>query len=162
LDGLADGVATSGGAGGDRAWPTGADLLLGPPDYMAPEQISGRPADGRTDQYALACAAFELLSGGPPFQRVHGLAVIYAHSSEPPPALTSVRPGAAAGGGGRRAGQGTRQGTRGPLILHWNGTTWRCYTQRPAAGHPERSHTGVDARGGVDRQAGAGGQFDQG
>ena len=34
-----------------------------------PEQIEGRPVDGRTDQYALACAAFELLSGEPPFRR---------------------------------------------------------------------------------------------
>lgn len=41
----------------------------------------------------LACAAFEMLSGQPPFPRDHGMAVIYAHASEPPPALTSRCPG---------------------------------------------------------------------
>jgi serine/threonine-protein kinase len=35
----------------------------------APEQIEGRPVDGRADQYALACTAFELLTGEAPFQR---------------------------------------------------------------------------------------------
>ena len=42
---------------------TGTGVSMGTPAYMAPEQIDGRPVDGRTDQYALACAAFELLAG---------------------------------------------------------------------------------------------------
>ena len=70
---------------------TGSGLFLGTPDYAAPEQIVGNDVDGRADQYALACVAFELLTGAPPFQRDHGMAVIYAHSSEPPPALSSRR-----------------------------------------------------------------------
>ena len=45
---------------------TGTGQFLGTLDYVAPEQIQGRPPDGRTDQYALACAAFELLAGAPP------------------------------------------------------------------------------------------------
>ncbi len=72
---------------------TGSGLFLGTPDYVSPEQIAGREVDGRADQYALACAAFEMLSGQPPFSRDHGMAVIYAHASEPPPALTARRPG---------------------------------------------------------------------
>ncbi len=72
---------------------TGTGSFLGTPDYSSPEQIAGKPIDGRADQYSLACAAFELLSGAPPFPRDHGMAVIWAHSAEPPPALTSRRTG---------------------------------------------------------------------
>jgi serine/threonine-protein kinase len=61
--------------------------------YMAPEQIEGREVEGRTDQYALACAAFELLAGAVPFDRDQEVAVIYAHLSVPPPSLTALRPG---------------------------------------------------------------------
>jgi serine/threonine-protein kinase len=61
-------------------------------DYISPEQIEGKPVDGRADQYALACAAFELLAGVPPFRRDEAMAVMYAQLSEPPPPLTSRRP----------------------------------------------------------------------
>ena len=54
-------------------------------DYMAPEQIEGKTVDGRADLYALACAAFELLTGAPPFRRDHDLALLWAQVSEPPP-----------------------------------------------------------------------------
>ncbi len=67
--------------------------FLGTPNYTAPEQIQGLAADGRADQYSLACAAFELLTGAPPFQRDHGMAVIWAHLRESPPPLSSCRPG---------------------------------------------------------------------
>jgi predicted ATPase/class 3 adenylate cyclase len=72
---------------------TGAGLHLGTVAYMAPEQIEGREVDGRADQYALACAAFELLTGVVPFDRDQDMAVIFAHLSAPPPSLSSLRPG---------------------------------------------------------------------
>ena len=70
---------------------TNAGQFLGTPDYAAPEQINGQPVDGRADQYALACVAYELLGGTVPFKREMPLAVLYAHLSTPPPPLTSVR-----------------------------------------------------------------------
>ena len=72
---------------------TGSGHFLGTPGYSAPEQIQGRPVDGRADQYALACTAFELLGGAAVFPRDEVLAVMYAHLSEPPPRLTARRPG---------------------------------------------------------------------
>jgi WD40 repeat protein len=72
---------------------TGTGHFLGTPDYSAPEQIQGRAVDGRTDQYALACVAFQLLTGSVPFERDQGMAVLLAHLSEPPPPLAARRPG---------------------------------------------------------------------
>ena len=71
---------------------TGTGQFLGTPDYSAPEQIQGRAVDGRTDQYALACVAYQLLTGEVPFERDQGMAVLLAHLSEPPPSLGSRRP----------------------------------------------------------------------
>jgi DNA-binding beta-propeller fold protein YncE len=71
---------------------TGTGTFLGTLDYISPEQIEGKPVDGRADEYALACAAFELLTGAPPFQREEAMAVMYAQLSEQPPTLSSRRP----------------------------------------------------------------------
>ena len=72
---------------------TGTNQVLGTPDYMAPEQIEGRNVTGRTDQYALACAAFEMLTGRSPFHREQGMAVLFAHLNQPVPPLSSMRSG---------------------------------------------------------------------
>ena len=78
-------VSTSGGL-------TGAGHFLGTLDYISPEQIEGLRADGRADQYALACSVFEMLTGAPPFRSGEAAAVMYAQLRQPPPALTSRRP----------------------------------------------------------------------
>jgi serine/threonine protein kinase len=72
---------------------TGTGHVLGTLNYCAPEQIQGRRVDARTDEYALACAVFALLTGEPPFPRDEGMAVLYAQLSMPPPRLTSRRTG---------------------------------------------------------------------
>jgi Protein kinase domain len=79
---------------------TGMGQFLGTLDYVSPEQIAGQPVDGRADEYALACSAFELLTGAPPFRRDEAMAVMYAQLSEPPPSLSSQRPGAPAAADG--------------------------------------------------------------
>jgi serine/threonine-protein kinase len=72
---------------------TGVGNYLGTPGYSAPEQVQGHDVDGRADQYALACVAFELLTGRAPYQRDLPMAVLLAHVSEPPPSLGARRPG---------------------------------------------------------------------
>ncbi len=72
---------------------TSTGHFMGTLDYSSPEQIRGQQVDARTDEYALACVAFALLSGKPPFHRNEAMAVMYAHLSAPPPMLTSLRPG---------------------------------------------------------------------
>jgi serine/threonine protein kinase len=86
---LSDFGLSKAGQGSTRL--TGSGLFLGTLDYAAPEQIEGRPVNGWTDQYALGCAAFELLAGEPPFRRDQPMAVMYAHVTAPPPALTQRR-----------------------------------------------------------------------
>jgi serine/threonine protein kinase len=72
---------------------TKTGLFVGTIDYAAPEQIKGWPVDARADVYALGCVLFEMLAGQPPFRRENEYATMYAHTSEPPPALSSVAPG---------------------------------------------------------------------
>ncbi len=69
-----------------------ADQFTGTLDYAAPERIEGRALDGRADLYSLACAAFELLCGTPPFGPDQGLTLMYAQLYAAPPPATARRP----------------------------------------------------------------------
>ena len=80
------------GAGASAVSLTEAGQFLGTPGYSAPEQIEGRAVDGRTDQYALACVTYQLLTGSAPFERDQGMAVLLAHLNAPPPSLGARRP----------------------------------------------------------------------
>ncbi|UYQ60469.1 serine/threonine-protein kinase [Streptomyces peucetius] len=71
--------------------------FVGTLDYVAPEQISGRPVDGRCDVYSLGCVVFETLAGGPPFRRDDDMALLWAHQFDPAPPLTVHRPDLPAG-----------------------------------------------------------------
>lgn len=64
---------------------TGA--VLGSPKYMAPEQISGHKADGRSDIFSLGVVLYELLAGKPPFEGENLHAAMYqvVHKEPPPP-----------------------------------------------------------------------------
>jgi DNA-binding beta-propeller fold protein YncE len=61
---------------------TESGLLAGSLDYLAPEQIRRGDVDGRTDQYALGCVLYELLSGAPPFRRETEAQTLWAHMQE--------------------------------------------------------------------------------
>jgi serine/threonine protein kinase len=68
---------------------TATGRLAGSLDYLAPEQIRRGEVDGRTDQYALACVLYELLTGAPPFRRETEAQTLWAHMQEDPPALAA-------------------------------------------------------------------------
>jgi hypothetical protein len=83
--GLAKGTASATGM-------TGTGQFFGTPDFSAPEQISGKAVCPQTDQYALACVAFTVLTGSLPFGREESMAVLWAHMYDPPPSVTVRRP----------------------------------------------------------------------
>ncbi|MER6215228.1 MULTISPECIES: serine/threonine-protein kinase [unclassified Streptomyces] len=71
---------------------TSVGQFVGTLDYVAPEQIAGKPVDGRCDVYSLGCVVYEMLTGGPPFQRDDDMALLWAHQFDPPPAPSTRRP----------------------------------------------------------------------
>ncbi len=87
--GVAKVVASSRNAAPARAAMTGAGLVLGTPEYMAPELIMGDALDGRADQYALAITVYELLCGRRPFEDETKTKVMVLHTSKAPPPLTA-------------------------------------------------------------------------
>ncbi len=74
---------------------TGAGMVMGTPEYMAPELVMGEPFDHRVDQYALAVTVFECLCGRRPFEGEVG-AVMVKHSTEPAPGVQKFCPSASA------------------------------------------------------------------
>ena len=66
---------------------TQTGMLVGTPNYMSPEQISGNDIDGRSDLYSLGIMFYELLSGRTPFNGDSPIAVMMAHLTQPAPPL---------------------------------------------------------------------------
>jgi serine/threonine-protein kinase len=67
--------------------------FVGTVDYIAPEQISGKPVDGRCDVFSLGCVVYEAITGVPPLRRDDDLATLWAHLHAPARPVTEVRPG---------------------------------------------------------------------
>ncbi len=77
---------------GDISGLTATNMLVGTTAYCAPEQLQGADLDGRADQYALGCTAFDLLTGSAPFRHSNPAVVITQHLSTPPPNISERRP----------------------------------------------------------------------
>ncbi len=71
---------------------TATGMLLGTPNYMAPEQIKGGGIDPRTDLYSLGALAYHALTGRPPFRGDTPIAVSLAQTSEQPIPPSQLRP----------------------------------------------------------------------
>ena len=63
---------------------TATGVLIGTPNYMAPEQAEGQPIDARTDIYAMGVILYEMLTGTVPFLGETPLAVLHQHTSRLP------------------------------------------------------------------------------
>ena len=82
------GLTTLGGADG----VTVTGKLVGTISYLAPEVISGAEAVPASDRYAFAAMAFECLTGTAVYPRRSEAAILFAHTSEPPPRVSRRRP----------------------------------------------------------------------
>ena len=71
---------------------TATGVLIGTPNYMAPEQAEGDTIDARTDIYALGVIMYELIAGDVPFQGDTPLAVLHQHTSRLPKAPSARAP----------------------------------------------------------------------
>jgi eukaryotic-like serine/threonine-protein kinase len=71
---------------------SGLSSTIGTPDYMAPEQVSGRRGDVRTDIYALGTIVYELVTANLPFQGDNVYAVMRAKVNEDPQPPSRYRP----------------------------------------------------------------------
>ncbi len=86
------GLARLRGAGGARD-ATLANVVVGTPNYMAPEQtVPGGTIDARTDIYAAGVLLFEMLAGGRPFAADDTLSLFGMHRAAPIPRLADRMP----------------------------------------------------------------------
>jgi len=85
------GLAKERRAGPDVVKLTATGTVLGTPEFMSPEQIRGKPLDGRSDVYALAILAFELFTGQLPFTGKSAQETMIARLRGAPLPLRAVR-----------------------------------------------------------------------
>jgi serine/threonine protein kinase len=72
------GIAKSGGS------VTSTGQVLGTPNYMSPEQVKGRPLDGRSDIFSFGVILYEMLTGEKPFVGQNVTTIIYKIVNETP------------------------------------------------------------------------------
>ena len=86
------GLAKERRAGPELAKLTATGIVLGTPEFMSPEQIRGKPLDGRSDVYALGVLAFELFTGQLPFPGKSAQETMIARLRGQPVRLRQVKP----------------------------------------------------------------------
>ena len=88
--GLAKAVGGSGGGGNQKVTRTG--LVIGTPEFMSPEQLSGDKLDGRSDVYSLGLVMFNMLTGTLPFPADSVQEAMVKRLTDEPAELLEVRP----------------------------------------------------------------------
>jgi eukaryotic-like serine/threonine-protein kinase len=71
--------------------------VMGTPSYMSPEQVKGRPVDGRSDIFSLGVMMYEMLTGEKPFPGQSITTVIYKIVNEDPIPPRQINPSLHAG-----------------------------------------------------------------
>ena len=84
------GIASAISAAGETGL-TETGMVVGTPLYMAPEQMSGGPVDGRADVYALSCVVYEMFAGEPPYTGPTPQSVIAKRQADPVPSVRRLR-----------------------------------------------------------------------
>jgi len=83
----------SGDGGRDAPALTAIGQTVGTLEFMSPEQLRGKPLDGRSDIYALGMVAYEMLTGQLPFKKSKSTTeIIQYHLQTPPPPPSSLKP----------------------------------------------------------------------
>ena len=72
---------------------TQTGVAMGTPRYMSPEQLEGKPLDGKSDQFSLAVVAYELLLGTQPFHADSLMALAHGIVNGPRPSAHAADPG---------------------------------------------------------------------
>lgn len=71
---------------------TVSGLIMGTPEYMAPEQVSGKRVDERADIYSLGVILYELFTGKLPFTGDSAISIGFKQIKDDPPSPRSVNP----------------------------------------------------------------------
>ena len=70
---------------------TSPGMAMGTPEYMAPEQAAGRPADARCDVYALGAIMYEMVSGQAPYSGDNFMEILTKKATQDPPPPNTLR-----------------------------------------------------------------------
>lgn len=81
-----------GGLDGVESTITKTGIIMGTPQYLAPEQAQGKDCDERSDIYSLGIILYQMLSGKRPFEGESSTQILIKHISEPPRPLREVNP----------------------------------------------------------------------
>src|SRR5262249_39208731 len=69
---------------------TGTGAQLGPPEYMSPEGVEGKPADARPDLSAVGILLYEMLPGDAPSRGDTPIVVLHMPVPKPPPPMPNT------------------------------------------------------------------------
>src|SRR5215472_9719808 len=102
--GLARLSPTKDASGLEATQPLGTEpgMVMGTAGYMSPEQVRGKPADHRSDIFALGTILYEMVTGKQTFRKPTSAETMTAILNEDPPSISQMTPTGAAGSPARR------------------------------------------------------------